>query len=298
MNQFQENSLRRYNVMKSVLNTNHSLWNGNAIFAQAVADFLNQFDAINDLNRQQMNSVKGYTEAKLNARMDVIEKTMAHASAAKAYAATINDTELLTICSITRTTLLQARGVDVRALAQNIHIAVSGVIGNLNDYGADANSLLALQNAIDLFAGLMGVPRAEQANKVAATKMLSTAFADIRKIKNNRLTPLMAQYKNTHSDFYTGYVRSCAVANLGHRHKVLFKGGVYDANKKPIKHAELLLSGPKKRKKFTEANGLFRFTQLTPGQYTFKVHLTTGEEQSKTIEVATPQVVEVDFLFS
>lgn len=297
MNQFQENSLRRYNVMRNVLNDNSSLWNSNATFALTVADFLNQFDAINALSRQQLNNTKGVTETKLNARIDVIERTMAQASAAKAYAANINDIELLTICSITRTTFLQARSVDVRALAQNIHNAASPVISNLNDYGADANSLLALQNAINLFESLLGVPRAEQAAKVAATKMLTKAFADIRNTKNNRLTPLMAQYKNTHSDFYNKYVSSCAIANLGHRHKVLFKGGVYDANKNPIRYAELILTGPKKRKKITDADGLYKFTQLTPGVYTFKIKLNTGEEQSKTFEITTPQVVEVDFLF-
>src|SRR5665213_2123740 len=265
--------------MRNVLNDSSSLWNSNATFAQAVADFLNQFDAINNLSRQQISNTKGYTDTKLQARMDVIDKTMAHASAAKGYAANINDIELLTICSITRTRFLQARGVNVRSLAQTIYNAVSGVIANLNDYGADANSLQALQNAIDLFEGLLGVPRAKQAAKVAATKMLVKAFADIRKTKNNRLTPLMAQYKNTHSDFYNKYVSSCAIANLGHRHKVMFKGGVYDANKNPIKYAQITLTGPKKRKKVTEADGLYKFTQLTPGVYTFKVRLMTGEEQ-------------------
>lgn len=298
MNQFQENSLRRYNVMKVVLNQHSLVWNANPTFALAVSDFENSLTEINNLGMQQKNSTKGVTSTKLQARNEVIDQTMAVAAAAKAYAVSINDIVLLATCSMPRTKLLQARGVEVAALAQYMYDTVNPIAVNLSDYGANATTLASLQTAIDVLHTLLGAPRAQQANKVAATQMLETAFAQIRNIKNNRLTPLMLQYKNTSAVFYDGYLNSCAIANLGHRHKVAFAVSVFDANKNPVKDALVVLTGPKKRKKFTPASGCFKFTQLTPGTYNFTVTLTDGSVLHKTIMVDNPQMVVVEFSLS
>ena len=297
MNQFEENSLRRYNVMKQTLNEYSSVWSGNATAALAVSDFLNKLDELNNFGGQQLKSTKGVTNTKLGARNDVIDATMLHTNACKAYAANNNDLELYTTCKIARRKLLLARGEDLRALAQSLYNAISPEIGNLADYGADATSLQNWKNAITTFGGLLGAPRAEQAMKVAGTKMLKRAFEDMREIKDDRLSPLMMQYKSSDAVFYKSYVSSCAIENLGHRHKVAFKGVVLDANQNPIRYALIELTGPKKRKKVTEVNGQYKFTQLTPGVYTFRVSLPNGQQQSKTIEVDVPKLVVVDFLF-
>lgn len=297
MNQFEENSLRRYNAMKQVLNDHSTVWNANATTTQAVTDFLNKLDELNNLGGQQLNTTKGVTNTKQNAREDLVDATMRHVSACKAYATNNNDLELYTTCKISRRKLLLARGEDMRALAQRLYNTISPEIANLGDYGADATSLLDWQNALTLFGSLLGAPRAEQAKKVASTKMLKRAFEDMRSIKDDRLSPLIMQYKSSNAAFYNSYVSSCAIANLGHRHKVAFRGGVYDANQQPIKHAGIVLTGPKKRKKITEANGQYKFTQLTPGVYTFTVSLLNGQVQSKTITVDEPKLVVIDFLF-
>jgi hypothetical protein len=297
MNQFQENSLSRYNVMRNTLNENSVVWNANATVSQVVDDFLNQLDVINNFVLLQLQSTKGITRAKLEARMDVIEKTLTLAMAAKAYAANTNDLVLQNTCNLTHTKLLQARGPDLIALAQNIYNVVSPFIINLSSYGADVSSLANQQNAINTFASLVAAPHVQKSEKIAATKLLVKAFADIREVKNDKLTPLMTQYKVAYPEFYTAYLLSCAIDNLGHRHKVSFKGTVLDANNKPIKNATITLSGPKKRKKITKKDGLYKFTQLIPGTYTFIIKLADGTEQKKVMEVQLPQVIGLDFVF-
>ena len=106
----------------------------------------------------------------------------------------------------------------------------------------------------------------------------------------------MMQYQNGHEDFFNEYRSARVIVDIGHRHTVILKGFIYDANNHALADVLVALSGKAKYKKFTNATGKYKFTRLHTGSYVLTVSKSGFVTQTKTIEAVTNGAIETDFV--
>ena len=64
----------------------------------------------------------------------------------------------------------------------------------------------------------------------------------------------------------------------------------------PLAIVDLLSTGGKKRHKLTKEDGSTKVSRLSPDTFTITVKLTGFVTQTKTVTVATPQLIVLDFV--
>lgn len=82
-----------------------------------------------------------------------------------------------------------------------------------NEYGVTEQQITDLQNDIDSFLDLNGMPRAYRVASVVATQDLKELFSEANNVLENKLDKIMKIFKNRDSSFYKGYLAARSVIN-------------------------------------------------------------------------------------
>lgn len=235
MNATQENKLSMCLAVQKVCSANNGVWKGLPSFVDAFSDFEANLSSLQDALGAQVTNITGFTREKESLEELLIDKAIAVARAIFAYAEKMNNKPLREKVNYAPSDLKNTRDTVRISISQVIHDEANGVLGDLGDYGIDADGLEELQKAIKDYTTAVSAPRSATTEKKKATGMISELFGVIDGILKNRMDKLIEIFKKSNFDFYKQYFNGRMIIELGGRNTVL-KGVV--SNKKDSKGVE------------------------------------------------------------
>ena len=298
MNQRQINHLNMYDSVVTNLNQNAALYSSNTVFSTATNNFKTAVTALGSLQTGQINHSSGITVTKEQAKTNLIQLTIDHAEAGKAYAAIVGNAALKQNLKINASDLNKLQDAQLAPTCQDIYNQLSPVISNLSDYGVTATTLLSLQTAIGTFMPLVGQPKNARSTAKAFTTAIAQQIQSIQKTLEEQLDPLMRQYKITQQIFHDSYFSDRKVGTKNNRTTVSIKGTITNAQNQPLKKAHITLLNTSRRIKITKADGKYQFSRMHPGSFTIQVSAKGYATQSKTVMQSTPGIVTINITLS
>ncbi len=299
MNKQQSQKVNMIDASVAVLNTpaNKVIWNTNTTFTAAMTNLNSNMATLNSADTTRLASSVPFTETKAQAKANLIAATMLHAAAGRGYAASVNNTSLKTICSISESSLTKSADANLGNMCMNIYNAVQPFIGSMAAWSVNATTLTNLNTNITTFNGLVGTPVGQISVQNAAAMAIDAQIETIYGILRDTIDTLMEQYKVNHASFYNAYFAAREVHHTGTHHSTTFEGFVYKTGGVALQHALVVLSisGNELRRHFTAANGHYRFTRLHLGNYTLTISLAGYVTQTKSFTITTLQSVDTDF---
>src|SRR5579872_6419069 len=118
MNQNQTNTLNMYKAVMQVINTFNSVWSLNAVVSAIITALLAAITQLDAADQAQKTDSKGATQAKNLAKTTMFNLALIHASAGRAYAVSVNNTELKAACNTNKTKLERAKDTDADDICQ------------------------------------------------------------------------------------------------------------------------------------------------------------------------------------
>jgi hypothetical protein len=298
MNQKQLDDLVMFDAVKLVMNSNISVWTANAAVSSLVGTLGTNITTINTAGQNQSTNIIGVTQTKAQAKTTLITAAAILAAAGKAYATATNNASLAQACKMSKTSLKNTAEPLLAGVCQTLHDAVNPFIISMVDYGVSAATQTTLQAAITSFNVLIGSPRSTQAVGSAASQMIVVQIKNTSTLLNKQLDGLMEQYKISNSLFYDAYQTARKKVSHGHRTRVVVNISVTQAGVAAENVIVKIIVNGKTRKKVTGVDGTVRYLLLPPVDSLVTVTLTGLPTQSKTLNVATAQTVDMVFDFT
>ena len=295
MNQKQLDHLNMYDAVSINLTNNHALYSANITVSAVVSAYQTQVAGLAALQIGQINNSKGISMSKEQVKANLINLTLAHADAGRAYAASIEDVPLKENLKLSKTILERMPDAELVPACQNIYNLVNSLVASLGNYGVNAASLLALQTASSSFGALVGKPKTARSSAKAYTISIEQQLAAIKVFVEEQLDPIMTQFKITQPVFYNSYLADRKLQPAGHRTTVSIAGIISGATNLPISKAQVVLLDTNRKKQITNANGKYKFVRLPVGSYTITVTVNGMVMQTKTIHVSVPQTITLNF---
>lgn len=216
MNAKQEN---RFSMAKSVLKAlddNNNIVNALAALAAAKTELNAVVTEIDTLTQAQ--ALQTTAEEKTNAGKAAVVIAMEVIAAAKAYALDKKKPGVAASFNYGTHELGKMRDTILVNTMQLVHDNAKLIVADITDYGADAAKLTSLQKAIDAYAGLLTAPKANMANRSAATKGIATAFEKLNDVIE-KIDNMVETKRNSHQDFYNTYKAVRKVGDKGAKPK-------------------------------------------------------------------------------
>ncbi|KKN10305.1 hypothetical protein LCGC14_1037880 [marine sediment metagenome] len=215
----QENKLSMYISVQTVVNKNDTVWSGLPAFVTAFGEYEGMIQDIQNTRLVQEGDITGVPKDKAQAKEAAIQKALEVSTAVYAYAAKNNNNTLKEKVNYSPSDLRRSRDTVLIDRLQVIHNEANNIVGDLGDYGIDANDLTDLQGLIDAYENLVEEPRAAITNKSEATAALVSLFKQGDALLNEQLDKLMEQFKEDNGKFYTQYFNARIIIDLGVRHE-------------------------------------------------------------------------------
>ncbi len=295
----QINAKKMFQTLLNVMDDFNSVWSANPALSAAVTSLTNYMDELTMASNIQIANTKGITHNKIKSRALLIEMALQHSAACISYAASIGDTELKGNSKILYSTLNRANDILLTNSCQSLYNLVNPHAASLSDFGADATTLNAFQNAITSYMPIGQLPLNAIIAKKAATLKIKTIINNTKILLKEQLDNLMQQYKTSEPDFYNQYMGLRHPAHSNARRKTVdIKIQVKDTNNNPLQHAEITLTATKgaKRHKLSKQNGTHHFERLKPDTYIITVYLPNYITQTQSISTLAPQTLNVVFV--
>ena len=287
-----------YDSVVTNLNQNAAIYSSNTVFSTAVTNYKTAVTALGSLQIGQINHSSGITVTKEQAKANLVQLTIDHAEAAKAYAAVIGNAGLKQNLKVNASDLNKIQDAQLAPTCQDIYNQVAPVISSLNGYGINATTLLNLQSAIGTFMPLVGQPKNARSTSKAFTTAIAQQIQSIQLILDEQLDPLMRQYKITQQVFHDSYFNDRKVGSKGHRTTISIKGIITNAQNQPLKKAHITLLNTSRRIKITKADGKYQFSRMHPGSFTIQASVKGYTTQNKTVTQSTPGTVTINISLS
>ncbi|MHB8260801.1 MAG: carboxypeptidase-like regulatory domain-containing protein [Bacteroidia bacterium] len=169
----------------------------------------------------------------------------------------------------------------------------------MNNFGANAATLLAFRNAITNYQPVSQTPKNARTVRRTATINVKAQVTAIDTLVKEQLDPLMVQFKTTNPDFYNDYIGLRHAATTSHHLKtVSMLLHIKTTTGVALENADIKLTSTRgaKRSKFSKADGSMRVTRLKPDTFTITVSLPGYVTQTQTITVNAPQKLTVNFV--
>lgn len=215
----QENKRSMYIAVQKVCNKYKSIWSGLVAYVNAFADFETIIDDIETQRLIQAGKITGIATNKTKEEDEMIQITIEVAGAVFAYAADIEDNELMEKVNYSSSELKDLRDTFLKDICLLIHHEADEVIDKLADYGKTPADLTQLKKEIDDFADILAKPRTAIGTRSTATSQLIILLKNGDKILETRMDKLMGNYKTKERKFYMSYKSAGKIIDLGVRHK-------------------------------------------------------------------------------
>ncbi len=288
-----------YQSLVNLMNANSSIWSGNPIISAVVSTLVSLLGLLNLAGTNQKNSTKGITQTKAQARSALILMALAHSAAGMAYAANAGNNTLRVQSKLTESKLNRASDVDFADICMALYTLLNPLAGSLNNFGANAATLLAFKNAILAYQPVSQTPKTARAIHRANTTNVAAQITSIDTLVKEQLDTLMVQYKTTNVDFYNAYMGlRHAATTPRHLKTVSMFLHIKTSSGVALENADIKLTSTKgaKRNKFSKADGSMRFARLKPATYTITVSLPGYTTQTQTITANAPQKLTINFV--
>lgn len=290
------------NMHQSLLNvmgTFNSAWSSNPAISAVVTSLISLLGLLGLAGTNQANNTKGITQTKAQARSALILMALAHSAAGMAYAASINNTTLKVNSKLTQSKLSRASDVKFVDLCMALYNLLNPFAGSLNNFGANAATLLAFKNAITSYQPVSQTPKNARSVRRTATINVKAQVTAIDTLVKEQLDTLMVQFKTTNPDFYNDYMglRHAAISSH-HLKTVSMLLHIKTTTGVALENADIKLTSNKgaKRNKFSKVDGTMRVTRLKPDTFTITVSLPGYVTQTQIITVNAPQKLTINFV--
>lgn len=288
-----------YQSLVNLMNDNNSAWSGNPAISAVVNSLISLLGLLGLAGTNQTNTTKGITQTKAQARSALIQMALMHSAAGIAYAASISNTTLKVESKLTETALNKASDVTLADLCMALYTLLNPYAGSLNNFGANAATLLAFKNAITAYQAVSQTPRNARAMRRTFTLNVKSQITAIDTLVKEQLDNLMVQFKTANADFYTDYMNLRHAATTSHHLKTVnMLLHIKTLASAALPNAEIKLTSAlgAKRHKFSKLDGSMHFTRLKPDTYTITVSLPGYVTQTQTITANAPQKLTVNFV--
>jgi hypothetical protein len=218
MNNPQLNKLNMYAASRVVLHKYQSIWTLLTGFAGSVDDMDIQMAIITGLAKVQA-APNGGAALKQTAKEAMIETAYQMAAATRAYAIVNKNPELAAELDYSESDLGKGRPKAVMTRCLNVWTTATDNLEASAAFGVTAAKLATLKQRIDEFEAADPKPRTGRTATKAATDALPAAFAAIDEILNDCLDGLMAQFKDSSSEFYKEYFAARTIVDTPSKRK-------------------------------------------------------------------------------
>lgn len=211
MDAFQNNKLRMYTAVETVLDAHPDALTGLTAALAAAADFRAALGDLRAVAQAQEQYAPG-SQIKNDLRLALTDAATPVARATAAWARLSGEPLLAGQLAFTRSDFLYSREQDALERARIVHDAATAHAEDLPDYGVTAALLAALDAAATAFADELGEPRHAIAERSAHTARIEGHLDTLDAVLEDRLDPLLEVRRGT--PFYTEYHTARTIVDL------------------------------------------------------------------------------------
>jgi len=213
MNNNQQNKYNMYVASRATLHKYQNIWTTLPGFAESVDDIDTQLAIITSLAQVQA-SPNGGAALKKTAKQSLVGTAFQIAAATRAFAVVNKNAELAAQLDYSEYDLGKGRPQEVVARCRNLWSTATDNLQASAAFGVTAAKLTSLKQRINAFEAADPKPRNGRTATKAATDSLPPAFAQVDEILNDCLDGLMAQFKDSSSEFYNEYFAARTVVDV------------------------------------------------------------------------------------
>lgn len=217
MNRSQSNKLSMFDSVIAVLR----------LFAEKIAllpilatlrdEFFSKV-ALIKLTDQEIKTVSaGKTNAKDEAKEDMIDLLYPMASSLYVYAKRSSNEQLKALTNLPKSSLFLMRENDLAIRANLIKDAVVANKTELADYLVTNEKIIALTDAVAAFENAAETKDSGFASRTAAREALLKLFDEVDDLLLDEIDGIMETFKTTEPDFYNAYFSARVIKDLGTR---------------------------------------------------------------------------------
>jgi hypothetical protein len=221
MNKDQEDVFRMYQSVHEVLKSNNSIWSAIIPFGNAVNTLKTYIDELSDLRQRQLEDVSGIAADKKTKRMQMEELAFQIQAIVVFYASTTANIKLLAKVDFNRSDYTLARSNEVAGICEQVHDAAASNAAALLPFGLTAAMLNSFRTSIDEFISIIDEPKATRSRAARATKKIPGKIRRTTKLLKEQLDSGMELYRESHTDFYSKYLKARKIVNTARRRRAL-----------------------------------------------------------------------------
>jgi|GEM_PF-2071648 len=289
-----ENILTMLLAVRNVLTTNVAKFNAIVAFFNAYNALIADIIAIEALQQQTQQDIKGITANKAAQRTILVSLTRKVQAGLMSYAVSVNDQELKESANYKSGDYNKARDTDLVAICQTIYTLANANVANLLIFGivqADIDAILA---QIGVFELIISKPREAIAGREVKLKELGEHLGFSQGILHQEIDYYMELFRESDAEFYNNYLTAREISDIGIR-TVSIRGKVYDyVRGVAIERATVRIEETGKEV-VTRGKGNFQFKSLQAGVYTLVAsHEEYQEKQYGSIAVEEGKITNKD----
>ena len=190
-----------YYTVLSTLKRFETAWQGIPKFEQGVQELESKIAAIESLTSTIESSKKLAAEKKERAEKVLITKVHALLGMAKSYARSVNDQELVTKFTVTKTSLAKGSMTERVNRISRLVDEITALETALSDYGVDTNLLMELIAKRDEFVNIIRLPREQVVKRKENRYAILEIVKSIDILLRESLFSMIVMMKKDHPQF-------------------------------------------------------------------------------------------------
>ncbi|MBI1287142.1 MAG: hypothetical protein GC178_06130 [Flavobacteriales bacterium] len=215
MNDAQSNRLDMYLVVSGFYTDNQTVIDTVPARAAAFAQLNANITAINSRVAGQSATSKGVTLDKKAVRAALDNLTHATVSSARAWAIATGNNTLAEELNYPLSDIERIKDDTMQGFCDYRIQIVNDNLVALADYGIDATTVTAWQDALDAYVAVLEAPRVAINTKHLNTVGLKELFSQTAKLFKEQLNPLMVPFKTSDPELYAAYQQACIIIDRG-----------------------------------------------------------------------------------
>ncbi|MBW8326829.1 MAG: hypothetical protein K0M50_18845 [Prolixibacteraceae bacterium] len=218
MDKRDENKLVTMKALRSYLNLNNAIWGTSEPMTTAVTELENLIGLIETIRKSTDVDQSGLVTEKRTIRANVVNKTFELVSQMFAMASKTKNQVLLGKISFSKSELDGQRDGGLASTCKTVVDLARENLEGLAIYDITAAGLETLDGLIVKYENSLPTPRLSVSERKANNEKMKGLFRSSKEVLNDQIKRLMIRYKETHPDFYAGYLNASKVVDYGTRY--------------------------------------------------------------------------------
>jgi hypothetical protein len=201
----QNNRVRMFKTVTTVLDENHDVWSGMAPFAASLQRLKAKITDIDTAAQKQNSATHGATLDRTTARADLEDVLFLSCEALGVLAHSAGDNQLRKLTDLKPSDFQRLADEELSNTARGILTETTGRKTELATLQVTQENLDELNKALQEFNASKSAPRAAIANRMAQTEALPQLITDANDILRNELDRMVNLFRRSHPDFVAAY---------------------------------------------------------------------------------------------